>query len=371
MATELMHCLALWRMPGMGARRFAKLLEAVPDLSELFVQPTSVPAFSKLPAEGQAYLQAPDWAAVEHDLAWGEQPGHYIVRDTDPAYPPLLKEIGNAPPLLFVRGDPDVLHLPQLAMVGSRNPTPTGAEWAHDFASQLCQGGFTVTSGLALGIDAASHRGALVATGRTIAVLGTGVDSIYPHRHGRLAEDIIESGGAIVSELPLGTAARAPHFPQRNRIISGLSLGVLVVEAALRSGSLITARLATEQGREVFALPGSVHNPLTRGCHALIRQGAKLVETTDDIVEELSALVGLLDKRSPQKSAQTENSTIANSLDTNSLKLLKSMDYEFCSVDRLVERSGLTPSQVSSILLRLELAGRVKAAAGAYQRLTI
>jgi len=221
----------------------------------------------------------------------------HILTLHDPAYPALLKEIADPPPLLFVRGDPAVLSRPQLGIVGSRNPTPGGRSLAEDFARSLSRCGLVVTSGMALGIDAAGHRGALRGGGTTLAVAGTGPDRIYPARHRDLARAIVEQG-AIISEFAPGTPALPSNFPRRNRIISGLSLGVLVVEAACRSGSLITARLAAEQGREVFALPGSIHNPLARGCHHLIRQGAKLVEDIEDIVEELGPLAAVISHRS-------------------------------------------------------------------------
>jgi DNA processing protein len=214
----------------------------------------------------------------------------------DGRYPPLLREIPQAPPVLFVHGDPDCLRVPQLAMVGTRNPTPSGRETARQFAAHLAGAGMIITSGLALGIDAAAHQGALAGGGRTIAVMGTSLDRVYPAKHRDLARAIAERG-ALVSELPTGTPALAENFPRRNRLISGLALGVLVVEAALQSGSLITARLALDQGREVFAIPGSIHNPLAKGCHALIRQGAKLVETANDIVEELGALAAVNGER--------------------------------------------------------------------------
>ena len=234
-------------------------------------------------------LEGPDPCHVSKELDWLAQDDAFLVTFEDGLYPRALREIPDPPPLMFVRGNPAVLSRPQIAITGSRNPTQAGADNAHEFAAALCQAGLTVTSGLALGIDACAHRGALAASGATLAVSGTGADRVYPSRHLELAHEILRCG-AIVSELPLGSGPRAEHFPRRNRILSGLSLGVLVVEAALHSGSLITARFAAEQGREVFAIPGSIHSPLARGCHALIRQGAKLVESAADVLEELAAL---------------------------------------------------------------------------------
>ena len=219
----------------------------------------------------------------DKDEQWQRDPRHHKVAIGDERYPQLLEQISNPPLLLYVDGNAEILHLPALAIVGSRNPSKGGERNAFEFAQHLAGIGFTIVSGLAQGIDTAAHRGALAAGGRTIAFLGHGVDSVYPASNKALAEEIAATG-ALVSEFPLGTHPGREHFPQRNRLISGLSLGTLVVEAARRSGSLITARLAGEQGREVFALPGSIHNPLARGCHQLIRQGAKLVETSDDIV---------------------------------------------------------------------------------------
>ena len=205
----------------------------------------------------------------------------------DPAYPGLLEELPDAPPLLFIEGDPSLLERPQLAMVGSRRASRPGLDNATAFARSLARGGFVITSGLALGIDGAAHQGALDVGGKTIAVLGTGLEQLYPRRHLGLAARIVEGGGALVSELPLDCPPQAANFPRRNRIISGLSLGVLVVEASPSSGSLITARLAAEQGREVYAIPGSIHHPGARGCHQLIRQGAALVESVEDVLQAL------------------------------------------------------------------------------------
>ncbi|MCI0655067.1 MAG: DNA-processing protein DprA, partial [Methylococcaceae bacterium] len=232
------------------------------------------------------YLKSPDWAAIDNDFEWLNQPGHQAITLHDSRYPARLKEIAVPPPLLFVSGDPALLSTPQLSIVGSRNPSPSGVGTARNFAAALSGAGLCITSGLALGIDASAHEGSLNAGGKTVAVLGTGPDRVYPARHKQLAWKIAEKG-CLVSEFPPGTRPKACNFPRRNRIISGLSLGVLVVEAAIQSGSLITARLALEQGREVFAIPGSIHNPLARGCNALIKSGAKLVETAQDILEEL------------------------------------------------------------------------------------
>jgi DNA processing protein len=295
-------------------------------------------------------------AAVE---SWLAAPGNHLLRLDDPRYPDLLRQIPDPPPVLYVRGDPAALGNLQLAIVGSRNPTRGGLENARAFAAHLAGAGLTITSGLALGIDAAAHEGALAAGGTTIAVTGTGLDRVYPARHRELAHRIAGQG-ALVSEFPPGTPPRPAHFPQRNRIISGLSLGTLVVEAARRSGSLVTARHALEQGREVFAIPGSIHNPLARGCHALIRQGAKLVETADDILEELGALAVAVtaDATAPDAPAG------AGELDPEYRRLLDALGHDPLPIDELVARSGLTAESVSSMLLILELQGYVAPEAG-------
>lgn len=229
-------------------------------------------------------------AAVRQALHWAQAPDHHLLTLADPRYPPALLEIGDPPAVLYVRGDPALLSRPAVAIVGSRSSSLTGRQTARAFAAALGADGLVVVSGLAAGIDAAAHEGARETTGRTVAVLGTGVDLTYPEHHAPLADAIVAKGGALVSELPLGTPVRRGNFPRRNRIIAGLARGVLVVEAAVRSGSLITARLAAEFGREVMAIPGSIHSPLARGCHLLIKQGAKLVEDAADVLTELPGL---------------------------------------------------------------------------------
>ncbi len=261
-----------------------------------------------------------------------------------------------------MHGDPAHLCQPQLAIVGSRNPSPAGLSNARNFAAYLAGAGIAITSGLAVGIDGAAHEGAL-RQGSTIAVTGTGLDRVYPAGHRDLAHKIAKNG-VLVSEFPPGTAPRPENFPRRNRIISGLSVGTLVVEAALQSGSLITARLAVEQDREVFAIPGSIHNPQARGCHALIRQGAKLVETGRDIVDELSSLLGTMEIPAPACTPESKNTGFQ--LDPDYHKLLDSMGYDPISADALIATTGLTPEAVSSMLLLLELEEYVSSAPGGY-----
>lgn len=294
------------------------------------------------------------------DAEWLRDKRHQIVHQDDDSFPELLRQIPGPPLLLYVDGNAELLQLPALAIVGSRNPTAGGERNAFEFARHLATMGFTIVSGLAQGIDAAAHRGALAGGGNTIAFLGHGIDHIYPRSNKALAGEIA-SRGALVSEFPLGTHPSKELFPQRNRLISGISLGTLVVEAARQSGSLITARLAAEQGREVFALPGSIHNPLARGCHQLIRQGAKLVETADDIVSELSPLVGHLLQNSVESTASQVSPQI---LDKEYVELRKFIGHDPIGADELARRSGLTIDQVSSMLLILELHGEIEALSG-------
>lgn len=291
---------------------------------------------------------------------WLQSPGNRLVLRGSPDFPELLDGIPNPPDRLYVKGDPGALHLPALAIVGSRNPTEAGRRTAYEFARHLGSAGFCIVSGLAEGIDTAAHRGALDAGAATVAFLGHGIDRVYPAVNLDLAREIATTG-ALASEFPLGTPPARPLFPQRNRLISGLGLGTLVVEAARRSGSLITARLAGEQGREVFAIPGSIHNPLSRGCHQLIRQGAKLVETAEDIVAELAPLSAHMLQTSLESTA---NDPAPESDDQDYRRLRRYLGHDPLSADELAEHSGLTIDQVSSMLLILELQGVVEAQSG-------
>ena len=302
-------------------------------------------------------IKQPDMAQLDRDLAWAEMSANYLIPYFDRHYPPLLKETVSFPPLLYASGNIDLLKSPQIAIVGSRNCSPGGARTAFNFASHLSRSGLTITSGMATGIDAQAHLGALSASGQTIAVPGTGLDIIYPSKNKQLAYNIHEKG-LLLSEFPLGTGPRSENFPRRNRIISGLSVATLVVEATSRSGSLITAHQAVEQGREVFAIPGSIHNPQARGCHQLIRDGARLVEQASDIIEELASLLGYVAEQ--QSPAQSE----AVRLDLESEKLLNAIGYDPVSADELVERSGLTIDKLSSMLVLLELNDFIQSAPG-------
>ena len=300
-------------------------------------------------------------------LAW-QAPERQLICPDDARYPALLRDLPDPPLLLYVLGNADVLSDPQVAIVGSRNPSPPGRDNAVQFAKALAESGLAITSGLALGIDAAAHEGALAGKGPTIAVAGTGVDRVYPASHRELAHRIVAGGGALVSEFALGTPPMKHQFPRRNRIISGLSLGTLVVEAALSSGSLITARQALEQGREVFAIPGSIHNPMAKGCHQLIRQGAKLVETAQHVLEELGALIPLTLTASAPAPTATENPLERDGLDAEQLQLLAEMGFDPVSTDELIERTGFGADVVAGMLLTLELNNVIAAVPGGYLR---
>lgn len=355
---DLTRWLALVRAPGLGAVRAQGLLDRYGSITNLFDAGRAALSNSGVAPQAIDGLLEPDLAAIERDRGWLAQPGRALIWRGHEHYPRLLCEVAGAPVALFVDGDPALLAEPQLAIVGSRNPTRAGAETAHAFAAQIARYGLIVTSGLAAGIDAAAHTGALDAGAPTIAVCGTGLDTVYPAAHGALAREI-RTRGAMVSEFPPGTTARREHFPQRNRIIAALSLGTLVVEAAQRSGALITAHRAIEYGREVFAIPGSIHNPLARGCHRLIREGAKLVESAGDILVELGA-VATVSETGQAPAAPADDA--AEVLDDDYAKLLECIGWEPTAVDTLVVRSGLTAHEVSSMLLILELRGFVSPA---------
>lgn len=320
---------------------------------------------SGLPPDYQAAIRPYQGAVAAHHAAAGQQfaqlqaTGTELLTLSDERYPRLLREIARPPLLIYVRGNVSALALPQIAVVGSRQSSPAGAATAADFAKVLAASGFAITSGLALGIDGAAHRGALV-TGVTIAVLGSGLDQIYPRQHRALADAIVAAGGALVSEFSLGTPPLAKNFPRRNRVISGLSLGVVVVEAAPRSGSLITARLAMEQGREVFAIPGSIHNPQARGCHQLLREGATLVETAADIVEQLGGLLAYKDceASAPPTPAYSEEEE----------SVLRQLGFDPLDLDTLVARTGMTASLLSRVLVNLELQVAIASHNGRFSR---
>jgi DNA processing protein len=345
--------------PGLGAAALRAMLQRFGLPQSILERKRAELAAFATPEVIASLDSTPVKEAVERTLDWASAPGHHIVTLADDCYPRLLLEISDPPPLLYTAGALGLLQHPSLAVVGSRNATAQGERNAESFAQALSDAGFAIVSGLALGIDAAAHRGGLSGRASTIAVLGTGIDVRYPRRNAPLAEQIA-ARGLLVSEFPLGTAPAASNFPRRNRLISGLAQGCLVVEAALASGSLITARAAADQGREVFALPGSIHSPLSKGCHALIKTGAKLVESADDILAELGGF-------RPSGSAST---TAALAPEPDAGGLLAHMGHDPVDVDSLCTRAGLSAEQVSSELLRLELDGRITSLPGGlYQRL--
>ncbi len=310
-------------------------------------------------------LEKTNWDKVEQDQDWFDQDNKHLIPITSNDYPSLLKETSGAPAFLFCFGNKALLNQHQIAIVGSRNPSPQGKTNAQQFASSLAKAGAVITSGMALGVDGFAHQAVVDAKLATIAVTGTGLDRVYPAKHKALAEQIVETG-ALVSDFALGTGVRSTNFPARNRIITGMSLGTLVVEAAIKSGSLISARLATEQGREVFAIPGSIHNPLAKGCHRLIKQGAKLVETAEEIIEELQALA-LWQLEAQQTNAQTPASSEFE-LDSDYQALLAQIDYDTTSIEQIIQRSGLEIEVVSHMLLLLELNNHIASVAGGYLR---
>ena len=347
--------LRLTLIPGIGGESQRKLLAAF-GLPEAIFAAGRLATRAVIGDRADLLFDFDPAEAVDRSIEWASQPGQTILTLADETYPQALLEIADPPSLLYVRGNAELLQKRGLAMVGSRNATPQGLQTAENFAKALAAKGLCIISGLALGIDAAAHRGALAGDGDTVAVIGTGADRIYPARNKELALAIVDRG-AVISEFPLGTPAIAANFPRRNRIISGLSRGVLVVEAAPESGSLITARLAGEQGREVFAIPGSIHSPVARGCHKLIKQGAKLVETASDVLEELGNF------EVPAKQAEP-------SPRINEDPLLAALGHDPCSLDDLVEYTGKSADQLLPELLILELSGRIATLPGnRYQRL--
>ncbi|WP_111642187.1 DNA-processing protein DprA [Marinimicrobium alkaliphilum] len=374
MYASLQAVLLLQRLPGLGASAFAKFLEQFPHPEHCLERPLaelsghlSPEALSALGAYRDNPKTSPLGQRLEEDLAWLDRhPRVSVVVKGDPDYPPLLAEIRRAPPVLFVLGNINALSLPQLALVGSRNPTAGGRENAWQFAHYLAGCGFAITSGLALGVDGVAHQGALDAGGKTLAIMGTGIDQVYPSRHKSLAADIVEQGGALVSEFPIGTRSQPANFPQRNRLISGLSLGTLVVEAAVKSGSLITARYALQQNREVFAIPGSIHNPLARGCHQLLRDGATLIETGQDVVDQLAGLLAY----QTELFAATPEPAPGNApvLDQEEQQLLTHLGYDPVDIDTLVVRTALDPGTLLAQLMGLELKGAISERGGCYVR---
>ena len=306
-----------------------------------------------------AVERGPDREALDRALGWLGEPGHALIAWGDEAYPQALLSIADPPPVLYFHGRPELLNRPSLAIVGSRNATPQGVETAEAFAAALSAAGLTIVSGLALGIDAAAHRGGLAGTGSSLAIVGTGIDRVYPTANRSLARRLAEAGG-VLSEFPIDTPPLPANFPRRNRVISGLARAVLVVEATLASGSLITARFAAEQGRDVLAIPGSIHSPFSKGSHRLIKEGAKLVETAGDVLEELGMQAASGPSAAPASIAPEGAAG----------RVLAALGHDTASVDVLCERSALPADAVCVALVQLELEGRIACLPGGlYQRL--
>jgi DNA processing protein len=357
--------LRLTLTPGIGGESQRRLLAAC-GLPEAIFASSAASLHAVIGQRASQLLADPPQAAVERALAWAEEPGHHILTLIDANYPQILLDTPDPPTVLYVLGDPALLNRHCLAVVGSRNATPQGLRNAREFSGALAQRGWHIVSGLALGIDTAAHQGALAAGGCTLAVIGTGIDRVYPARNHELAQHIA-SRGAIISEFPLGTPAIAGNFPRRNRIIAGMSRGVLVIEAAVESGSLITARLAGEVGREVFAIPGSIHSPQARGCHRLIREGAKLVETAAHVEEELRPVLGAA---LPSASGLTAVEAPATAAGIDESPLMALLGHEPVSLDELVASAGLNTDEILATLLDFELNGQIASLPGnRYQRL--
>lgn len=358
--------------PRLGAGGIRRLLDHFGSAQAAVAAPRSALRTLGLADPAIDALGRPDAAALQCAERWLGESRHRLITWSDEDYPALLRRAPNPPAALFVDGQVEVLWSAQIAVVGSRNPTAAGIDHAADFADSFCRSGFTVTSGLAEGIDAAAHRAVLKAGGTTIAVVATGLDLVYPARHAALAEAIAEQG-AVVSEYPPGSDARREYFPQRNRIIAGLSLGTLVVEAAQRSGALITARLASEAGREIFALPGSIHNPMAKGCHRLIREGAALVETSAEVIDALGPVAAELAAHLRQRldpALAAADSPGVSPGDPQRARVWRALGHDPVDLDTLARRTGLTVDALSAMLLPMELEGEVVAELGRYARRT-
>lgn len=357
---DLIYWLGLHHALGSTPRTLRLLLETFQSPEEIISIHKKNPTHLKLTPLQHQRLRKINWTLIDNDLSWQQSHlAHHIITFNDSRYPPDLKEIHDPPIILYVKGQPECLLKSQIAIVGSRNPTPAGEETAYHFAEQLGLAGLAITSGMALGIDYQAHRGALAAKTPTLAVLGSGINIIYPKKHVKIANEM-SLIGAIISEQPINTPAIADNFPRRNRIISGLSLGTLVIEASLKSGSLITARLANEQGREVFAIPSSIKNPLASGCHHLIKHGAKLTESINDILDEFQLKTSITVHKATKH--------LAKHLDHLDNKLIECLDFYVQSAQDLIDLTGVSAKEVCSRLLNLELHGYIKAVSGGYCR---
>lgn len=366
--------LFLLNTPGLGPVRTRALLDHYPSINDLFAE-QRFPEQLKIPTSCTAHLKSVSPDDIKQELMWLQKPNNHLLTWHDPLYPPPLRLIPDPPMVLFVKGDLQCLLLPQLAVVGSRNATQSGLNNARAFSADLVGKGLVITSGLAAGIDAAAHQGALDGGGQTIAVMGTGINTIYPKHNQQLARDITQQG-AVISELPFNMPPHAGNFPRRNRLIAGLSLGTLVVEAARKSGTAITARLSMESNRPVMAIPGSIHSPMARGCHELIRQGACLVESAGHIIEELQPNIQMLGQQLSEHLNNMDQNAVENDSDSPHIELTETqqqiyqqLDFHPVSFDAIVKRTGLSSAVIASDLLIMELSGLVEKRPGAsYQK---
>ncbi|MGH1486663.1 MAG: DNA-processing protein DprA [Cellvibrionaceae bacterium] len=370
------YTLLLSLLPGVGPSRYWSLVEKFGSAQKVLLSPPDTlprisPEAKKALHEFQQQGEMSPLACKGFEvLEILEKQQAQLLTHLHDDYPGLLKQTHRPPPVLYAKGNTELLSLPQIAVVGTRNPTNSGIENARIFSRYLAQGGFTITSGFAMGIDAAAHESALAARGKTIGVMATGIDLIYPQRHQAMADMLLEQNGLLITEFAPGTPPHAVNFPRRNRIISGLSLGVLVIEAAVKSGSLITARYATEQNREVFAVPGSIHNPQSKGCHKLIKEGAQLVETGEDIIKQIAGIIrhfadqqtaaAAKPKPSSKPSAVKDVLQSPGRLSKKEKQILESIGYDTLAIEQVIERTGFTSAEVTATLLNLEMKGVVK-----------
>ena len=362
--TEQEAWLLLNKTPGLGSTRINLLLNHFGDVSSI-IKTKSFPENLKIPSKSREFLNLNNSIdAIKNDLKLLEHEQNHLLTVNSDLYPPLLKQISSPPPILFVKGNVSNLLMPQIAVVGSRNATSTGKQNCQAFCSHLANSGITITSGLALGIDGEAHQAALNAQGSTLAVMATGLDSVYPSKHRQLAHDIVNQGGALVTEFSSGTKPNSFNFPQRNRLICGLSMGTLVVEAGLKSGSLISARLTMECNRPVLAIPGSIHNPLAKGCHQLIKQGAKLVESAQDILEEMTPMAHSLSQNLQSKLESLDQNIDLSNLSPIEIKVYNSLKYDPLHVDEISQTCNLSSAELSPVLLNLELEGLVNQVSG-------
>jgi DNA processing protein len=362
LSDEVLAWVTLTRAPALDVPTLSAALERIESAHAIIAATDAAREDAGIPSAAREYLQNSAAVANAAERRWLEGARHHVLPFTDPKYPRLLKSSKYPPIALYAAGNADALCDPQLAVVGSRNPSPQGLETAFELAQYLAERGLAIASGLALGIDTAAHRGALAAQGTTLAVLGSGIDTIYP-RSNRSLSEAIEHDGVLLSQFPLGTVPRRANFPQRDRIIAALTLGTLVVEATRNSGSLITARCAQDGGRSVFAIPGSIYSPLSRGCHQLIKQGAKLTETADDILSELNFSAFFASDRRTAGGAATQEPG-PSGMDKEHKILLDALGFDPADLDMLIVRTGFKPETVSSMMLILELEGHVQAAPG-------